>query len=275
MERARSHSDEPRIDSTARLKECRLGRHVSIGERVMLRHVTVGDYSYFERGGEAIYADIGKFCSIAANCRINALEHPMERLTTHKVSYRPNEYFVHAKLDGEFRERRRQKRVSIGHDVWIGHGAVIMPGIRSEGVSAYSWRLAPHGQNPLRVNAGILRVNTSIIWNTSRCTTKDNLGSPTRSGVSRFHLSDQFICMAGRRTGWVCGHTVYGNWSGLTYQNQLLLDRDTAAQQGDSGGPVVMVHIAVAILSAASDVNNPRRVFASYARHAANAMNVT
>ena len=120
---------EPRIHPTAELKSCRLGRHVVIGERVVLREVSVGDYSYFERHGEAIYTRIGKFCSIAANARINALEHPMERATTHKVSYRPNEYFKFLGVDQGFRERRRGQPVTIGNDVWIGHGAVVMPGV--------------------------------------------------------------------------------------------------------------------------------------------------
>src|SRR5690606_10031801 len=60
---------------------------------------------------------------------INALEHPMERATTHKVSYRPNEYFRYLGVDQAFRERRRGKPVAIGNDVWIGHGAVVMPGV--------------------------------------------------------------------------------------------------------------------------------------------------
>jgi phosphonate metabolism protein (transferase hexapeptide repeat family) len=120
---------QPRIHPTAELKGCRLGRYAVIGERVILREVSVGDFSYFERHAEAIYASIGRFCSIAANSRINALEHPMERLTTHKVSYRPNEYFRFLGVDAAFRERRQAKKVVIGHDVWIGHGAVVMPGV--------------------------------------------------------------------------------------------------------------------------------------------------
>lgn len=120
---------DPRIHPTAVLKSCRLGRHVVVAERVILREVTVGDYSYFERHGEAIYATIGKFCSIAANVRINALEHPMERVTTHKISYRPNEFFKFLGVDQEMLERRRARRVTIGNDVWIGHGAVVMPGV--------------------------------------------------------------------------------------------------------------------------------------------------
>jgi phosphonate metabolism protein (transferase hexapeptide repeat family) len=120
---------QPRIHPTAELKSCRLGRHVAVAERVILLDVTVGDYSYFERHAEAIYTDIGRFCSIAANCRINALEHPLERLTQHKISYRPNEYFRYLGVDEGFRKRRQERRVKLGHDVWIGHGAVVMPGV--------------------------------------------------------------------------------------------------------------------------------------------------
>ncbi|TPK47749.1 antibiotic acetyltransferase [Mesorhizobium sp. B2-5-4] len=120
---------EPRIHPTAEMKGCKLGRYAAIGERVVLREVIVGDFSYFERHAEAIYTTIGKFCSIAANSRINALEHPIERLTQHKVSYRPNEYFRWLGVDAAFRDRRRSKAVTIGNDVWVGHGAVILPGI--------------------------------------------------------------------------------------------------------------------------------------------------
>jgi len=119
----------PRIHGTAELKTCKLGRYAAVGERVVLREVVVGEFSYFERHAEAIYATIGKFCSIAANARINALEHPLERATTHKVSYRPNEYFRYLGVDQGFRERRRGRVVTIGNDVWIGHGAVVMPGV--------------------------------------------------------------------------------------------------------------------------------------------------
>ncbi|MCZ2328653.1 DapH/DapD/GlmU-related protein [Bartonella sp. F02] len=125
----RFHDSEPHINTTARLHGCKLGRYVEISERVILRDVTVGDFSYFERNSEAIYSDIGRFCSIASHVRINALAHPMERLSTHKITYRPNEYFRYMALDSSFRKKRSEKRVLIGHDVWIGHGAVIMPGV--------------------------------------------------------------------------------------------------------------------------------------------------
>ena len=130
MDDLRFTDPAPRIHSTAELKSCRLGRYSAVGERVILREVTVGDFSYFERHAEAIYTAIGKFCSIAANTRINALDHPLDRATTHKVSYRPNEYFRYLGVDAGYREKRRSRAVTIGNDVWIGHGAVVRPGVK-------------------------------------------------------------------------------------------------------------------------------------------------
>ena len=124
-----SRDGKPRVHATAQLRDCVLGRFSDVGERVVMAECQVGDYSYVERGTEAIYTTIGKFCAIASNTRLNALNHPVERVTQHKISYRPNEYFVGAKIDKGFREKRQMARVTIGHDVWIGHGVVVMPGI--------------------------------------------------------------------------------------------------------------------------------------------------
>ncbi|RUW71497.1 antibiotic acetyltransferase [Mesorhizobium sp. M1E.F.Ca.ET.063.01.1.1] len=147
---------EPRIHPTAELKGCKLGRYASIGERVILREVTVGDFSYFERHSEAIYTTIGKFCSIAANSRINALEHPIDRLTQHKISYRPNEYFRWLGVDAAFRERRQARPVSIGHDVWIGHGAVVMPGVTiGNGAVIGANAVVTHDVPPYAIVAGV------------------------------------------------------------------------------------------------------------------------
>jgi phosphonate metabolism protein (transferase hexapeptide repeat family) len=124
-----SRDGEPRVHPTAEVRDCKLGRFTIIGVRVVLAECELGDYSYFSRGSEAIYALVGKFTSIAANVRINALGHPIERISQHNITYRPNEYFVGAKIDKGFREQRQNARVVVGHDVWIGHGAIILPGV--------------------------------------------------------------------------------------------------------------------------------------------------
>jgi phosphonate metabolism protein (transferase hexapeptide repeat family) len=125
-----SRAGEPRVHGSASLRNATLGRFTEVKERVQFWDSGLGDYSYIERHSEVIYARIGKFCAIASDVRINALNHPVERISQHKITYRPNEYFVGAKLDKEFRESRTSAVVEIGHDVWIGHGAIIMPGVR-------------------------------------------------------------------------------------------------------------------------------------------------
>jgi phosphonate metabolism protein (transferase hexapeptide repeat family) len=126
---------EPVVHPSAQLRNAKLGRFTALAERVSFKDSTLSDYSYVERHAEIIYAEIGKFCAVASDARINALNHPMERVSQHKITYRPNEYFLGKKLDKSFREERMMKKVVIGHDVWIGHGAIILPG-RSIGTGA-------------------------------------------------------------------------------------------------------------------------------------------
>jgi len=121
---------EPKIHPSAVLREAKLGRFTEVKERVQFIESELGDYSYVERHSEAIYTSIGKFTAIASDVRLNALQHPIGRVSQHKITYRPNEYFLNAKLDSGFREKRRNARVEIGHDAWIGHGAIVMPGVK-------------------------------------------------------------------------------------------------------------------------------------------------
>ncbi|WP_119392869.1 DapH/DapD/GlmU-related protein [Taklimakanibacter lacteus] len=124
-----SRDGEPVIHPSAQLRNAKLGRFTAIAERVSFKDSELGDYSYVERHAEIIYATIGKFCAIASDVRVNALNHPMERVSQHKITYRPNEYFLDKKLDVDFREERMTEKVTIGHDVWIGHGAILLPGV--------------------------------------------------------------------------------------------------------------------------------------------------
>jgi phosphonate metabolism protein (transferase hexapeptide repeat family) len=119
----------PRIHQSSRLRENRVGRATEIGERVIMQGSVLGDYSYVERHCDIAFTDIGKFCSIAGHVTINALNHPLERVTTHKITYRPNEYFRFAGVDQTIRQGRSKRRVTIGHDVWIGTGVIVLPGV--------------------------------------------------------------------------------------------------------------------------------------------------
>ena len=123
-------STEPLVDPTAKLKETTLGAYCEVGARTTLLDVEMGDYSYVVNDAQMTYTTIGKFCSIAAMTRINPGNHPMHRPTQAHFTYRASSYFPGEADDAEFFAWRRSHRVHIGHDVWIGHGAIVLPGRR-------------------------------------------------------------------------------------------------------------------------------------------------
>jgi hypothetical protein len=120
-------SQQPLIDPTAEIKDCSLGRYTEVGARTKLLEVALSDYSYVVNDSDIAYATIGKFCSIAAMTRINPGNHPMHRASQSHFTYRASAYFSGEADDREFFAWRRANRVVIGHDVWIGHGAIVLP----------------------------------------------------------------------------------------------------------------------------------------------------
>src|SRR4029079_6970284 len=81
------------------------------------------------------YTTIGKFCSIAAMTLINPVNHPMHRATQAHFTYSARAYVPGENDAAETFEWRKSHRVQSGHDVWIGHGAIVLPG-RSIGTGA-------------------------------------------------------------------------------------------------------------------------------------------
>jgi phosphonate metabolism protein (transferase hexapeptide repeat family) len=128
-------SVEPTVDPSAKLQDTRLGAYCEVGARTILQEVTMDDYSYVVNDAQITYTSIGKFCSIAAMTRINPGNHPMQRASQAHFTYRASAYFQGESDEAEFFEWRRGKRVHVGHDVWIGHGAIVLPG-RNVGTGA-------------------------------------------------------------------------------------------------------------------------------------------
>lgn len=128
-------SEDPTIDATASVRDCTFGRYTEVGPRTTVAETAMGDYSYVVNDSSIIYSSIGKFVSIAAMTRINPGNHPMQRATQAHFTYRASAYFVGEQDDHDFFDWRRSFRISIGHDVWIGHGAIILPG-RNIGIGA-------------------------------------------------------------------------------------------------------------------------------------------
>ncbi|KGF67791.1 acetyltransferase [Hoeflea sp. BAL378] len=122
-------SETPLVHATANVTDSTLGRYTEVGAGCSIAHSTLGDYSYCVENTQIAYASIGKFANIAAHVRIYASMHPMERTSLHHFSYRSAWYFDGENDDQSFFDWRAGQGITIGHDTWIGHGAVVMPGV--------------------------------------------------------------------------------------------------------------------------------------------------
>jgi phosphonate metabolism protein (transferase hexapeptide repeat family) len=118
----------PSIHPTAEVRDSTFGAYCEVGARTRIAESHFADYSYVVHDSEVIYAEIGRFCSIAAHTRINPGNHPLERVALSHFTYRASAYGLGEDEPGFFDWRRRH-RVTLGPDVWVGHGAVILPGV--------------------------------------------------------------------------------------------------------------------------------------------------
>lgn len=117
------------IHATASIRDSTIGTCCEILADTALHEVKLGDYSYLGPRCMVADASIGKFCAIAAEVRIGAPNHPMDRPSMHRFTYCPEYYCADAVRDGAFFAQRKEDRVVIGHDVWIGHGVIVLPGV--------------------------------------------------------------------------------------------------------------------------------------------------
>jgi len=148
-------SPTPFIDPSAEVTGTTLGIYTAIHARTQMRETRFGDYSYMMEDGDCIYAEIGKFVSIARMVRINPGNHPLERASIHHFTYRASSYGL-GEDDHDFFDWRRRHKVGIGHDVWIGHGAIIMAGVTiGTGAVVGAGAVVTHDVPPYTIVAGI------------------------------------------------------------------------------------------------------------------------
>ena len=94
--------------------------------------VEIGKYSMggcFVPGLLDKYTTVGRYCSFAMNCRVLNRNHPMEYKSTHGLFFNP-------KLGVVKEDSIEYIPLSIGHDVWIGHNAIIMPNVKEIGTGS-------------------------------------------------------------------------------------------------------------------------------------------
>jgi phosphonate metabolism protein (transferase hexapeptide repeat family) len=114
----------------AHVRDSELGPWTAVGARTTIAESSMGAYSYVVNDSSIMWSEIGKFCSIAAHTRLNPGNHPLERVALHHFTYRSKGYRLAEEDDGEFFAWRRSHQVVLGNDVWIGHGATVLPGVK-------------------------------------------------------------------------------------------------------------------------------------------------
>jgi phosphonate metabolism protein (transferase hexapeptide repeat family) len=122
-------SETPLVHETARVTNSTLGRYTEVGPGSIVLNSTLGDYSYTTRFCDLANTEVGKFSNIAAHTRIGPTDHPLDRASLHHFMYRSADYWPDAEHDAAFFAHRESRRTVIGHDTWIGHGAIIKPEI--------------------------------------------------------------------------------------------------------------------------------------------------
>lgn len=96
------------------------------------RHrIDVGMYSYgcFDQWRMPGPIRVGRWCSIASTVRSAPINHPFEAITTHPALYERKFGVVDADMSWD-------TPLIIEDDVWIGHGAIILPGCKFIGRGA-------------------------------------------------------------------------------------------------------------------------------------------
>lgn len=122
MNRTSEISNPENCAINSSMVKSRLGANSRLAARADLRMVEVGDYSSIGRDSKVLCASIGKFSSISWNVTINARNHEVDKISTHAFPYAARLGFVDS-------DDLKYEKVFIGNDVWIGAGAIILPGI--------------------------------------------------------------------------------------------------------------------------------------------------
>ena len=144
------------VHPTSRVKNCTLGRYTEIGDHCVLEETVLGDYSYCFGYNDLIYAQIGRFNSLATGVRVNPVQHPAKfRAAAHHFTYRCAHYGL-GPDDESLIDWRRQRRVVTGNDVWVGHNAVIMGGVTlGDGAVVGAGAVVTHDVAPYEIVGGV------------------------------------------------------------------------------------------------------------------------
>jgi len=148
--------DTSLVHPDCEIVDSRFAAYVEIGRGSRIAHSSFDDYSYCDRYADIANAEIGKFANIASFSRIGPTDHPMAQPSLHHFLYRSASYWDDAEDDPEFFAHRQSRIAKIGHDTWIGHGAVVRPEVSiGHGAVVASGAVVTRDVPPYMIVAGI------------------------------------------------------------------------------------------------------------------------
>lgn len=185
-----SVGDYSSILSKTEINNSTIGNYCSIGTLNYVFNSSINNYSYTGLLTSIARTDIGSFCSIANKVSIGATKHPMDSVSTHPFTYRTEFGSLLGADKLSAQDDHESERTELGNDIWVGHGVIIMPGIKiNHGAIIGAGAVVTKDIPPYSVVAGIpakvikFRTSSENIdkllsiawWNWSRDTIKNNI----------------------------------------------------------------------------------------------------
>ena len=111
--------------------------------KIKIGYATTLGYNNFFHGNIVV----GKYCQIGANVAIHTTNHPTAYLST---------YINKNLFNGELKEHKETKKVTVGNDVWIGHNVIIVGNVTvGDGAVLAAGSVVTKDVEPYTIVAGV------------------------------------------------------------------------------------------------------------------------
>ncbi|MFW6018788.1 MAG: DapH/DapD/GlmU-related protein [Halapricum sp.] len=152
---ARTLSPEPTLHDPVQIRKSELGAWTEVREHARMNQSAIGDYTYLMERVQLDFTTMGTFGNVASDARLGPTNHPIDRPSAHHFTYRAGMYGMGEDDESIFQWRADQP-VEIGHDVWIGHGAIVLPGVEiGNGAVVGAGSVVADDVDPYTVVAGV------------------------------------------------------------------------------------------------------------------------
>ena len=110
-------------------KHSRIDPRATLNRFVKIRNSLLGRYSYVGPRTTVENAEIGSFCSISWDCHIGLSSHTTNCVSTSPIFFEKYNGTGTSWVNTE-PKTRVLRTTTVGHDVWIGAGCIVLEGIR-------------------------------------------------------------------------------------------------------------------------------------------------